>query len=213
MPRKSLIDGFQASVLSGHGDKPGYKLAGWSSSSSQTERFKALIRMINYEGGTVVDFGCGPGDLYAFLRDLGKPLNYVGVDQNLTMVDVARSRHGNHFRRIEIDAIDFDSVDYVFASGIFQFFDAEAPQYHFSLTERLFSVCKKGLAVNFLSAQRSIAHKVRSELYLEPEVVCRFAAEVTKFWALDHSYHSGGGDMTLTLLKRRIDDNWVRPNT
>ncbi|MFD2111318.1 class I SAM-dependent methyltransferase [Thiorhodococcus fuscus] len=213
MGRKATIDNFHNALIScSETNSAGYHLAGWSSSESQVARFNSLVRASQFKGGSVIDYGCGPGDLYAYLSSLGLPLEYRGLDHSEHMLTVARSRYGGQFEKIAFDAVCFGAADYVFASGVFQFVDLDKPQYHFELIAQLFASCKKALAVNLLSASRDDSNKVINELYLNPEAVVAFAKSKTKFWCIDHSYHQGGGDMTLALFNRDSDLTWRRPN-
>lgn len=192
-------------------DLDGWHLAGWSSFQSQQERFKTLVRNLHYKGGSVIDFGCGTGELYLFLKKLGLPFNYIGLDCNPEMLKIARSRYGDRFQLIKMDDVPFENVDYVFLSGVFQFLDVQSPNYHLTLCQKVFSKCKLGMAVNFLSIMRKESAKIQSELYVDPIDIISFAKKNSHFWSLDHSYHTIGGDMTLTLLHQNLDEKWERP--
>src|SRR5690349_5346492 len=80
------------------GPLPGFRLCGWSSASSQRARFDSLIRSSRFSGGSVVDYGCGTGDLYQFLSETGLRFSYIGLDVNPGMLAIARKKHGDYFR-------------------------------------------------------------------------------------------------------------------
>lgn len=209
---KSRIDivlSYHNELLKKHSET--YKISGWGSYDSQRERFKAIIGTAKFSGGTVVDYGCGSGDLYAFLNEEGYQFKYIGLDCNPQMIDIARERHGDHFAVIQIDEVKFDEVDYVFASGIFQFLDKGFGKYHQSLISKLFDRSKMALAVNFLSSLRATKEKSEIEMYFQPTKIVELAASICDFWCIDHSYHPGAGDMTLALHKIQRDVTWSRP--
>lgn len=189
-----------------------FRICGWGSQDSQRARFAALLRSIQFRGGSVVDFGCGTGGLFSFISEQGFDFTYVGVDMNRRMVDFARKRHCADFRLIEPDSTDFPVVDYVFASGVFQFADKDDPLYYVRLTRELVSRCRIGAAVNFLSALRAESEKTSDELYLHPLEVADLGASLSSRWVLDHSYHPGQGDMTLGIVVRANSATpWRRP--
>ena len=54
---------------------------GWRGYQSQRVRFEVMARAANFNGCSVLDLGCGTGDLLAFLRERSVGLRYLGVDQ------------------------------------------------------------------------------------------------------------------------------------
>jgi SAM-dependent methyltransferase len=188
-----------------------YYICGWSSPDSQLSRFSALLKAVDYNGGSVVDFGCGTGDLFTFLIQREQPFSYIGVDINERMIEVARSSHRATFRRVLPDSIDFPSADYVFASGVFQFVDLVNPTYYRDLLTLFLKKSRRGVAVNFLSSLRDESEKEPGELYLAPQEVTALASSLSGFWSLDHSYHPGRGDMTVGIRVVREEQAWRRP--
>ena len=204
------IEAFHASLLTKQVDES-YALSGWSSRRSQEQRFEALLRNSGFQSGAIVDYGCGTGDLLAYLRKTGLNFSYLGLDHDPRMIERATRLHGPYFKHIPFDEVEFDPVDYVFASGIFQFKDAADPTYYVPLIEKLFARCSHALAANFLSSMRRETQKNADELYLLPKEVLKLAQSTAQFWAIDHSYHSGLGDVTVGLHKRNEDLDWMRP--
>jgi SAM-dependent methyltransferase len=186
-------------------------ICGWSGTESQEARFSALLRILKYNGGSIIDYGCGTGDLYAFiLRNYGQ-VQYTGMDSNESMLKIAKETHNAKFIKCRFDEIDFKHAEYVVASGIFQFHDFSNPTYYKELVLELFSKCRIGLAVNFLSASRMESEKSDIELYLTPFQVVQLAESMSPMWAIDHSYHLGYGDVTMALFHADINQQWRRP--
>lgn len=49
---------------------------------SQISRFEALCRGLTLDGSSILDIGCGYGDLLAFIELTGGlPQSYIGIDQ------------------------------------------------------------------------------------------------------------------------------------
>ncbi|MEV6924886.1 class I SAM-dependent methyltransferase [Dactylosporangium sp. NPDC051485] len=183
-----------------HGAGPAWRIAGWGSADLQRVRFEALLRTSGYRGGSVLDWGCGPADLYFFLRDTDLPLRYTGVDLDPRMVELASSRGAPGVSLLPAGAMPEGTYDYVFASGIFQFQDPSDPLYYLLILEHAYDISSRAVAANFLSAERPDEAKAADELYADPSVLARFAAAVTPRWVLDHGYHPRGADFTVALL-------------
>lgn len=207
--RQNAIDEFHSNLLGK--SKEGFFLSGWSSHESQKRRFEALVRASQFKSGSVVDYGCGTGDLVAFLKQSHCVVDYRGLDQSRQMVEFATIRHGPFFDHIKLDETTFDPVDYVFVSGIFQFRDPNNPNYYISLIRMLFARCQRALTLNFLSARRNESEKEPKELYLAANEIIDIAQGLSDFWTIDHSYHPGKGDVTLSLHKCLEDKGWIRP--
>lgn len=60
----------------------------WSSPAAKAEN-QAVIESLGYDGGDVLDVGCGSGLLLDYL----KPDNYLGIDPSRAMLDLLSARH------------------------------------------------------------------------------------------------------------------------
>ncbi|MCL2700631.1 MAG: class I SAM-dependent methyltransferase [Phycisphaerae bacterium] len=70
-----------------------YDILDWASPQSQRARFEVLARHVDLAGRSLLDIGCGLGDLLGFLRDRRIDMRYTGVDILDKMVAAARDRH------------------------------------------------------------------------------------------------------------------------
>ena len=65
----------------------------WKDEVSQRLRFTVLARYLDLSGSpTVLDVGCGNGELLAFLREQGFTGGYHGIDISAEMVEACRRR-------------------------------------------------------------------------------------------------------------------------
>lgn len=189
-----------------------WKISGWSSASSQRVRFERLLRASSYSGGSILDWGCGPGDLYSYLEATNYPFVYKGLDVNPRMISLAQSRFGELFEQVDLSYRLSESYDYVFASGLFQFSDQEDPLYYLKIIKNMYEFARRAVAVNLLSTFRDDRNKVSDELYVDPVALTIELNKVSPKWLVDHSYHPGAGDFTIALIKPDPGLTWTRPD-
>jgi 2-polyprenyl-3-methyl-5-hydroxy-6-metoxy-1,4-benzoquinol methylase len=60
---------------------------------TQEARFRVLTAIGDLEGCSVLDVGCGFGDLYEYLCRNGVNVDYTGVDLSPDLLEIARQRH------------------------------------------------------------------------------------------------------------------------
>jgi SAM-dependent methyltransferase len=178
---------------------PTWELAGWGSPEAQRARFDALLRSTRYTGGSVLDWGSGPGDLYFHLTEAGHPFTYEGIDIDPGMAELATSRGVPNVTVAPLNHTPKRRYDYVFASGIFQFQDPSDPLYFVTVLESMYDHSRRACAANFLSALGPESELPDDELLMDPATITRIAAAITDRWTLDHSYHSEAADLTVAL--------------
>lgn len=174
---------------------------GFGQRSSQEKRFEALLELGDFDGRRLLDVGCGFGDFLAFLHERGIEPRYTGIDVCAPMVDRCESRFAHTGSRFLVaDALAFQPdgpYDFVVASGIFGL-EAEGARERIRPTlGRMFSWCRVGMAVNFLSA-RSPRHAAQ-RVYVEPCEALEAAFALTPAVRLDHTYLPN--DFTIHLYK------------
>jgi len=59
---------------------PDFEILGWESAEAQKYRFDAFIKNINLEGLSILDVGCGLGNLLEHLTEENISVKYTGVD-------------------------------------------------------------------------------------------------------------------------------------
>jgi len=65
----------------------------WADLDAQQKRFAVLADHVPLAGKSLLDVGCGLGDLWAFLSQRGLEVDYTGVDLVAEMVAAAQVRH------------------------------------------------------------------------------------------------------------------------
>jgi SAM-dependent methyltransferase len=126
---------------------------GWRGPESQRKRFETLLRLGNFTGSTLLDVGCGYGDLKAFLDQHCRPFTYIGLDHMPEFINEAKARYGGsadtYFCRTDFTLAQLPQVDYVIASGAFSYRCAD-PGHYFKMVRKLFEAARIALAFNML---------------------------------------------------------------
>jgi SAM-dependent methyltransferase len=192
-----LID-FYTKKLMLHGDRP--ESLRWTA-RGQRERYDLLLEIApSLESSHVLDYGCGKGDLYAFIRERGISVTYTGADINPDLISLARSKHPEcDFFVMDIEEEPLkEEFDYIFVCGVFNNRLEGATQSLKNAIARLFCSCRKGLAVTALSAHDP--HKEHDLNYVLPGELTDFIIKnITPYVTLRHDRVPY--DMTLFLYR------------
>lgn len=178
-----------------------YRALGFGRRASQEKRFQAAAALGSFHGRTLLDAGCGFGDLLAWLKARGVQPAYSGIDICPPMIEHCRKRFPQHAGRFAVaDVLAYEPAerfDYVVASGLFGYEASTTEARIVPTLESLFSWCRIGLAVNFLS--RRAARRSPQRVYVDPVEMLRIAHGLTPSVRLDHTYLPN--DFTLCLYR------------
>lgn len=134
---------------------------GYRGAESQTKRFEALASVGEINGCSVLDVGCGHGDLKGFLDGRFHGFSYVGIDQMAEFIMQARSLYGQrpscYFCVADFTEAELPQVDYVFASGVLGYRCAD-PSFHFAMIEKCYRAANRAFAFNMLDAEKFPQH-------------------------------------------------------
>jgi SAM-dependent methyltransferase len=152
-----------------------YDVLDWASTASQHARFQVLVDNIDLAGLSILDVGCGLGDLWAFLHATGINTTYTGVDILEEMVEAARLRHaGGHYQQADIfdgDAMAGLRFDVVFCSGAFNLNLGNNLEFLPRAVERMASLARQYVVFNLLHSRA--ASETQQYFYHDPENVRR----------------------------------------
>ncbi len=102
---------------------PEYGILGWESEKAQQLRFDMLLSAVDLEGKSLLDIGCGTGNLLEYIISKGLNVKYTGIDILGKMIDLAKSKglpgeflHADIFKHSLFGAKSFDVI---YTSGIF----------------------------------------------------------------------------------------------
>ena len=130
---------------------------GWRRVESQIKRFEVIAAVGDLNGCTLLDVGCGYGDLKEFLDQRFSGFTYIGIDQMPEFIAEAKARYESHpntyFTQTDFTKADFPTVDYVIASGALGY-RCDDPDFYADMIRKMYQATTQALVFNMLDASR-----------------------------------------------------------
>ena len=166
------------------------KTVGWGNEEGQKLRFEVLFRGINPTGKTILDVGCGLGDLVPYLEETTNgDFQYIGIDIAEKLIEDAKDRYnkpGIHFYSGDIFSVAVPVVDIAVLSGALSFKTENMETYAFATMEKMFVTSKEAACLNFLS--KYVDFELEKNQHYQPETVFAKAKTLSKWVNLIHDY-------------------------
>jgi SAM-dependent methyltransferase len=199
LKRKRIIDK-QRDALLRHGHSP--TALYWSSREIQELRFQVLLEIGVKTVASVLDVGCGFGDLYDYLQRRGIETDYTGIDLSPELIDKARELYPSaEFHSGDIFEFDppAQSYDYVLLSGALNEEMDDGGDYARQVIRRMYQTCRKGLAFNLLDARdSSVAGRFDLQCF-QPEEILNYCRSLGGECSLRDDYLDN--DFTLLIIR------------
>lgn len=194
---KEYLISFYSKNLLMHGDRP--EALRWSP-KGQRERYGLLVEIAPLEGRKILDYGCGKGDFYGFLKERAVEVDYTGTDINPELISLA----GRKYPECRFSVFDAEEeplcedFDYIFLCGVFNNNVEGVKESFKNVLSRLFPRARKGLALNALSSRTP--ERSPELFYFSSAEVLSFVLEtLTPFVSLRHERTPE--DFTMFLYK------------
>jgi Methylase involved in ubiquinone/menaquinone biosynthesis len=174
-------------------DNYGYspKTLGWKK-GKQNIRFEILTSLYNFENKSVIDIGCGFGDLNISLREKILNYKYTGIDLTESLIKKAKEIYGDHHVNFQVGdflEMEFDETfDYAIVSGMFNYKLNEIDNYTYveRVMEKALELSRDGIAFDFLSDK--VDYKNEIGFYYSPEKILSIAYKFSKNIVLRSDY-------------------------
>jgi ubiquinone/menaquinone biosynthesis C-methylase UbiE len=129
------------------------------------------------DGSSVLDYGCGTGDFYRFLKRRDITVRYTGVDINKNFINLGKNKYPEcTFKVMNADDDEFTAFyDYIFICGVFNLNVPGVAEDMKNALMTLFKQCNKGLALSALSSHAPV--KDPELHFASPEEMLKFAIE------------------------------------
>lgn len=129
---------------------------GWKKEESQQKRYETLTSIGDLNRCSVLDVGCGYGDLKSFLDQKFTGGRYLGIDQMPEFIAEAENRYRGEsdtfFFCADFSSVIFPPVDYVLASGALAY-RCDNPLFYGEMISKMLETATKGVAFNMLDAE------------------------------------------------------------
>ncbi|WP_319416264.1 class I SAM-dependent methyltransferase [Marispirochaeta aestuarii] len=175
----------------------GYEILDWEDQESQFCRFDVLVRKIDLSGKSLLDLGCGVGDLCSYLQQKGIEASYTGVDILEKMILEARRRcPPGRFIKADLlreNPFGNERFQVAFCSGIFNLETGDNERLLDAYLTRLQDLTTEAVVINLLSiASRDQQDKYH---YFDPDSVIKRAGGLFPLAEIEAGYLSN--DFTL----------------
>lgn len=198
--RQRIIDKHRDS-LARHGHHPSTLY--WSSREVQELRFKVLAEIGIEAGDTLLDVGCGFGDMFGWWRQQGIDVDYTGLDLSPDLI-----AHGNTLypeaTLLTGELSDFDfppqSFDWVVLSGALNEALYDEGAYARGVIGRMYELCRNGVAFNLLNRNARGMRMMFDLASFEPEEMFAWCRGLVPRCELRDDYLEN--DFTLYLFRK-----------
>ena len=173
--------------------KYGYdpKSLGWVK-GKQALRFSILSSMEDLNGKSILDIGCGFGDLFDFLSKRFSGIQYCGIDCTSSFIAEARKRYDAENAVFVVDeflSAQVKKYDYVIGSGIFNYklINQRNYDYIFNVMTKALKLSKYGVAFDFLSDKVDFK-KYEINFHSDPAKIIDFCYKLSRNVVLRNDY-------------------------
>ena len=164
--------------------------SGWSSVESQHLRFDYLCRDFDLNGKSILDVGCGKGDLVTYLRNKNVNFSqYTGIDLAQEMINLCNDKikdQHTKFHQGTVFDTPIDGIDIALLSGSLSYRYESAVADAKATLEILFSASTIGVALNFLS--KKVDYELDKNQHYDPSMVLEWALNLSNNVTLYHDY-------------------------
>lgn len=192
------IQKFHQDKIEKYGSNKPESLA-WFSEEDQLKRFEVLAQIGDLNNCSVLDIGCGNGDLCAYLSQHFTNVSYHGIDMIATFLDNAVEKTKDFpdttFYLGDFMKGNLPQTDYILVSGSLNYKNSD-PNFIFKAIAHLYAHCNKGLGFNLLSDTINPDGILKS---YSPETITNFCKTLSNTVLLKEDYVAN--DFTVMVYK------------
>lgn len=178
----------------------GIKSLQWSSYKAAAIRYKNLVENIDFEGKTVLDVGCGFGDVIPFIVAKTSNFQYTGVD----LLEVFTNEAQKRYPEFEFIAKDFftttiKTYDIVLCSGALNGKSTQPIKDRSIKIKKLFEHTNDTLVFNMAGGIKISNSDTSRVVYVPSTEILNYCLTLTTKIIFKQHYHKK--DFTIALFK------------
>lgn len=180
---------------------PGPRALLWWDYRSMAIRFRELVKDVPVEGKSIMDAGCGLGDLLPYLYAKSANFRYIGYDRKAEFIDNAKRHYeGHEFKVGDPFNNRLGLYDVVISSGVMNGNVKNWMEKRKKMIATLFDQTGEVLAFNMAGGRRSIPPDSLIA-YADASEVFDFCKTLTKYVTLNTEYLDK--DFTIVMRKNK----------
>lgn len=173
-----------------------FRALGWKSMESQVKRFEVIAGAWDLNNKSILDVGCGYGDLKDYLDNLFAGFHYTGIDQQPEFIAEAKQmfagKPDTYFFQTDFTQAAFPKVDYVVASGALSYRSADT-RFIFQMIAKMYSAANCGVAFNLFNADTFPDHPILVGHNIEGiksfcQTLCQQVRVITGYFDDDYTF-------------------------
>jgi SAM-dependent methyltransferase len=152
-PDRLKILQYHETRIRAHGLRSAMAL-GWNIPANQQVRFEMLAEIAALDNKSVLDVGCGRGDLRAYLGGKFASVQYTGIEHLEEFLVIAKKLYGRlpgtKFILADFWTTPIPPSDFILASGALNYANSD-PDFIYKQISRLYAAAVEGFGFNLLS--------------------------------------------------------------
>jgi len=174
----------------------------WNSYASAATRYRELVKDLNFDEKSVLDVGCGFGDIIPFIFSKCDSFEYTGVDFTKEFIEKAKNKYpgfrfinGNYFKNPLRKKFDF----IICCGALNGNYGKKTERFRKEAIRIMFRHCKEAIAFN-MAGGISPDNKKKSIIYYADSLkLLVYCAKFSKKIILRNHYNKK--DFTLVIFK------------
>lgn len=174
----------------------------WRSKEAAELRYEQLIADIDFEGKSVLDVGCGFGDIIPFISSKSRKFKYTGVDIVPEFIRVAKKRYsGNQFLIRDYFGDPLEGVfDIIVSSGTLNVNLQNALLYRKKAIKAMFEHANEIIGFNMAGGYPQPENKKINRVYFADSLkILEYCLGLTNKLIFRHHYRKK--DFTMVMFK------------
>ncbi|OGI25062.1 MAG: hypothetical protein A3J76_02405 [Candidatus Moranbacteria bacterium RBG_13_45_13] len=175
----------------------------WNSYASAVIRYREITKDINFNDKTILDVGCGFGDIIPFIAAKSTVFQYTGIDLTKEFIEEAKKRYPdysfmaeNYFKRPFPKKFDI-----ILCSGALNGnYGKGTTETRKQAIKTMFDRCKIAVAFNMAGSMSPTSKKNSIIYYADSMEILKYCATLSKRLILRNHYHPR--DFTIIIFKK-----------